>query len=197
MNPVYTVKLSDFIEFNDFTDISKNVLPTVQFRKKGDKYLITLINADLHQNSDLNCLVLLNNIPFYDLNYIASLSSEQIEKIEVNEKTMVCGNFNFYGIVSIFTKNKSIIQNSYSVVVDNKVEQPVKIPIKDELQKDSLKIPNFKQDLLWYPDIIFDKNNNTTLYFETSDLKTNYIVDIEGISANGIPFSKKLLFKVK
>ncbi len=192
----YVVKLTDYIEFDDFTDISKNVLPGVWFKKKKNKYSISLTDLDLHENWQSKCLVLLNNIPFSDLNYIATLGSKQIDRIEVLGKHIAYGDAEFYGLISIFMKDKTIIQDGHSMVVDNKFEPQETGPNQDTMYNAS-KIPNFKQALFWNPNVLINNNGTASVEFNTSELRTNYVVDIEGITSEGIPFSNKLVLKVK
>lgn len=194
--PNYIVELADYTELDDFMDISKNLLTAVKFKKKKDKYSISLTDVYLQQSWGTNCLVLLNNVPFFDLNYIATLGSKQIDRIEVLEKHIAYGEAEFFGIVAIFTKDKALIQNGRSVSIDNKVELP-EINTKYESKEVDSKIPDFRQNLMWNPNIVLEKNKATTIEFYTSELKTSYIVDIEGVSSNGIPFCKKILLEVK
>ncbi len=198
--PEYTVRLSDFIELDDFIDISKNILPGVRFRKTKDKYSIVL--RDIKINHELwpeNCLVLLNNIPFYDYDYLSSLGSKQIERIEVNGKHICYGNLDFYGILSVYTKDKILITNKQSLIFDNKVENPSlkTYEINDSDEKHSFKMPILKQVLFWKPDITFDSTGYAKFEFYTSDLAAEYMVDFEGLTTNGIPVAKKITFVVK
>ena len=198
--PVYSVLLSEYIELDDFTDISKNLLPGVKFKKKKDKYSVAIRNILTNQDyPDQNCLVLLNNIPFYDYDYLSTLGSNQIDRIDVDCRHLAYGNLDFYGILSVYTKDKVMISNRQALIYENKVEN---LPIAHVAEKetdniDLAKLPDFKQVLFWKPDLALDVNGNAKLEFNTSDLATEYIIDVEGLTDNGIPVSKKILFKVQ
>lgn len=46
--------------------------------------------------------------------------------------------------------------------------------------------PDFRNTLLWAPNIITDKNGSATIEFFTSDINSVFLGIIEGIGANGI-----------
>jgi len=197
--PDYTIRLADYIELNDFFDISKNLLPAVKFKKKKNDY--SIIIRDYHNSiltwSD-NCLVLLNNIPFYDYDYLSTLGSNQIDRIEVNCEHIAYGNIEFYGILSIHTKDKILIPNKQALVFDNKVENSSNQILQNDASGTKLKqMPSFKQNLFWKPDLVLDKAGKVKLEFFTSDLAAEYIVDFEGITDNGTPVTKKIKFVVQ
>jgi hypothetical protein len=199
-SPDNSVRLSDFIELEDFKDISKNILPGVKFKKKKDRYVIAVRN--IFTNSDYltdNCLVLLNNIPFYDYEYLSTMGSNQIEHIDVVYRHIAYGNIDFTGILSVYTKDKVLISNRQSIIYENKVENSAFLNNieKSITNDDFMKLPTFKQVLFWKPDLTFNASGNARLEFYTSDLATEYIVDIEGLTEKGFPVSKKMTFKVK
>jgi hypothetical protein len=200
-NPDYIVHLADYIELNDFSDISKNLLPGVRIKKKKNDYSIVI--RDLRNNLNTtwsdNCFVLLNNIPFYDFDYLSTLGSNQIDRAEVNYEHIAYGNIEFFGILSVHTKDKIVIPNKQALLFDNKVENSSDqiSEIIDSSAINRMKMPNFRQTLLWKPNLVFDTTGKIKLEFFTSDLSAEYIIDIEGITDNGIPLAKKLMFLVK
>jgi hypothetical protein len=197
--PDYTLYMSDYnVEFEDFTDISKNIMPGIKFKKRKDKYTITMTDLNKQITWPENCLVLLNNVPFYDYDYLATLGSKQIDHIDICYKHIAYGDIEFYGILSVFTKDKIIISNGQSIIFDNKVEAASFMPVDITKHDSNLssKQPNFKQDLYWNPELIFDTSGNCKLEFCSSDLASEYIVDIEGLTEEGIPVSESFSFKI-
>jgi hypothetical protein len=194
-NPDYSIRLSDYTELDDFNDICKNILPEIAFRKKNDNYEIYSGTVLFQRFPNQNCLVMLNNIPFYNYNYLSTLGSRQIDQIDVKYNYSVYGNLNLPGILSIYTKDKIIISNKNSIIFDNKVES---ISFNNETNTNDVeKTPVFKQLLYWNPELVFDINGQAKLEFNTTDLKTEYYIDIEGLTNKGIPVSKRFLFKVQ
>jgi hypothetical protein len=141
---------------------------------------------------------LLNNIPFYDYDYLSTLGSNQIDRIEVNCEHIAYGNIEFYGILSIHTKDRILIPNKQALIYDNKVENSSNQILQNDTSGTKLKqMPSFKQSLFWKPDLVLDKAGKVKLEFFTSDLAAEYIVDFEGITDNGTPVAKKIKFVVQ
>jgi hypothetical protein len=196
--PDYTLYMSDYnVEFEDFGDISKNIMPGIKFKKKKDRFVITMTDLNKQITWPENCLVLLNNVPFYDYDFLTTLGSKQIDHIDICYKHIAYGDIDFYGIMSVFTKDKIIISNGQSVIFDNKVEASVFTTIdKTNPNKVSAKQPNFKQALYWNPQLVFDASGNCKLEFFASEMASEYIIDIEGVTSNGFPVAKRLSFKI-
>jgi hypothetical protein len=197
--PDYTINLSDYLELDDFKDITENLLPDIMFTKTKGKYSVYIGTLIFQRYPKLNCLVLLNNIPFYDYEYLSKLGSNEIDRIDVTYRFKVYGNLNLPGVLSVYTKDNIIISNRQTLVYENKVENISSAHwVEKEINsKDFEKFPNFKQFLCWEPDLVFDTEGYARLEFFTSDLPTEYLIDIEGITDHGIPVSKKIAFKVK
>jgi hypothetical protein len=197
--PDYVEYPSDYIDLPNFEDICTNILHGVKFRLKKDKYSITIYNPQLNSYWPSECLVLLNNVPFHDLNYVATFDSKKIKRIEVSQQHVVYGNTDFYGVVSIFTKEGEILTNGTSILVNNTVETLPKFDQNQESSraKDTEKLPDYRQTLYWNPNITLNENGSIDLEFYTSELKTRYLIDVQGITKNGNPVSAVNFFDVK
>ncbi|MNL81466.1 hypothetical protein D3C87_2085940 [compost metagenome] len=60
---------------------------------------------------------------------------------------------------------------------------------------DNARIPDFRNQLLWNPDVKLNKDSQTSFY--TSDVAGNYEIRLEGFAKNGTPVSIKELIEVK
>lgn len=199
-DPDYIIYPSDYFELNSFADISKNILPSVKFRNKKDTLSLSIIDYK-NRYTKHNATVLLNGVPLYDLSYLNSLNSKDIKKIEVVKSEVIYGDLSFFGVISIQTTD-GIIPSSYhkkytsiykNTVYENSSDQDAFIT-KNSVTKTN--IPDLKQTLFWSPDITIHGNNKVTLEFSTSDLQSEYKINIQGFTNSGIPVCASAYFTV-
>jgi len=65
---------------------------------------------------------------------------------------------------------------------------------KEQLEK---RIPDFRNTLLWLPDINIDEEGETKIRFYTSDRPGKYMVILQGMNADGDFVSANAFFDVK
>jgi hypothetical protein len=59
------------------------------------------------------------------------------------------------------------------------------------------RVPDFRNTLYWNPAVKTGKDGKASIEFWTSDLKTDFEVNIQGISTDGNAISIKKIIKVK
>ena len=190
-DPDYTIYPKDFYDLPDFREIAKNLIPTVSFKKKKDAYSVEIYDEDNHIIFSDGSLVLLNGIPFTDLNYIQTLGSDKIERIEVVNSRILYGRLSFNGILSIFTKDLEIpgsylVKNSYIIQLANMVKSNINYSYNNS-QKGSSRLPDFREVLYWNPDVVLQPGSGKEIHFRTSQLTGTYNINIQGIGSNGSP----------
>ena len=201
-DPNYSVYPEDYIALNDFADISANILPGVKFRNKKDTAYLNIVDIEKKGFFTNRTTVLLNGVPLNNLSYLSPLNSKDIKKIDVMESKVIFGDLSFYGIISVQTAD-GIIPSSYlkknacmykNTVYRNSSNQDVS-QIKNSTINPN--IPDLKQSLYWHPNMTIYANNKITIEFSASDLLSEYEINIQGITNNGIPVSTSTHFTVK
>jgi len=69
-------------------------------------------------------------------------------------------------------------------------------PKYDQDKTDYKRIPDFRNVLIWKPDIRIGKENFATIHFYTSDRKGRYMGVVEGINDKGQAGSTRFFFEV-
>jgi len=69
-------------------------------------------------------------------------------------------------------------------------------PDYDKISDEAL-IPDYRNTLLWEPSVLTDENGNATLTFFCSDLNTDFVGIIEGVSGSGLLGSGSFKFTVR
>ena len=90
---------------------------------------------------------------------------------------------------------KELLEKFNLVIVDGYQEhKEFYQPKYDKKENDS--IADYRNTLLWAPEVITDSNGKATLEFYTSDINTYFIGNIEGVSSEGLLGSQEFEFFV-
>jgi hypothetical protein len=199
--PDFVVRPADYSELVDFNEISANILPTVSFKKSVNEYILHVFDIKNHLQYFQNASLLLNGIPFSDFSYLASLGSKDIDLIEIFSTYLMYGDWSFYGLLSVYTKDrkmpKSFFNDKNICFVRNRVagEKPSEI-YRDNSHYDN-NLPDFKRTLYsGFLDMI-EGNRYQILNIRTSNLRGIYTLDIQGITTDGVPMSFSQQMEVK
>jgi len=193
--PDYKIFPSDFVELNDFREISENILPGVKFRNRGDIYFVQIYD---YKNSIImppQATVLLNGVPCTNLAYISSLGSKDIKRIDVYQSLIMYGELSFYGILSIYTYDGKIPESyldNFAHIYKNEVRLPY--PYEGNNIKNK---PDFRHTLYWNPGLKISGHNKATIEFTTSELQAEYEIMVQGITSGGFPIEATSEIAVK
>lgn len=189
---------AEYLELVDFKDIVDNLLPGIRFRKKGQTFTIHAIDLTTRDYFSEEALLLLNGVPFNNLQFISTLGSKQVKKVELVQSKIMYGNQTFYGLISVSTfdgkipndVNKYIYKNSVASSLDsqNKIKY---------ISQSGDKIPDLKQTLYWNPSLRVTGKNKVSIEFNASDVKTAYSINIQGVTSKGLPLGTTSIFEVK
>jgi hypothetical protein len=201
-NPDILIYPADYTDLINFKEITDNILPTVRFVNRDKDYSVRIFEP-LSREWLENSMVLLNGIPFTDLDYIASLGSRAIKRIEVIQSGFLAGDLTFNGVLSIYTYDNKIpagyLKNN-TYVVQNPVNLTNGQIVADRVYNTGIPgshHPDFRNNLIWKPNIIMKGDGKVTIEFPASQLSGKYGINIQGITSSGIPLSLEAFFDVK
>lgn len=193
---VYYIK--DYIELPNleefFFEIIYEVL--VDFHKDGNTLKIST-NSD----RSLAPLVLIDNIPVYDIGESLKTTLKKIERVEVISNKYIAGNTIYSGIIGIYSKNKDFagidlnpnsIFFSYNLLHNNEYNFP-----DYSNSKTNSRVPDNRSLLYWQPDMMLSKNKKTSISFYTSDEKGDYVAFVRNINADNQAIYGTYKFKVE
>jgi hypothetical protein len=150
-----------------------------------------------------NPLVLVDGIPFFNMNKVFAVDPLKIRKLDVVPLTYNLGPSFENGIFS-FTSYKGDLAGAeidpHAVIVDYEglqKERKFYSPVYNtELQAES-RMPDFRNVLYWSPSVSTDAKGKASVSFFTSDMDGKYMGVIQGITANGEAGSQTFSFEVK
>ncbi len=198
----YTVFPAEFEKLNDFTEITREIIPPqFKIRKENDNYIASMADESLQKFQNEEPVIFLDGVLIENINQIIKLGSERIKRIDLICKTYIYGDLVFPGILSVFSTSMEIkkIQPFPGSI-------PFKLPNYNPYslfpgtvysKVDSIHQADFRQLLYWNPDIRITQNITELPVFNASDHSGNYIIRVEGISADGSLISELVKIKVK
>lgn len=96
------IKLADYIQMSSTPEVFNELIPFVRARKKDGHYELIVFDEYLNIKYD-NPLVLVDQIPYYDIDRLMELQPTEIEQIDVASNVYAYGNSLFNGIIKITT----------------------------------------------------------------------------------------------
>jgi len=185
------VVLSEFIELPDFQEISRELLPGVRYRRRGNTSTLQLMDNGERMYFEKNPLRLINGIPFFDDGLLYRFKSSDIEYIDIINEERIFGDISFKGVLalSLSDRENNWIAGQKTLYAFSipclQVPQPpsymksVGIPI-------SANLPDFRKVFLF--ERINREQPKTDFQFTASDLKGSIVVKLQGITRNNEPF---------
>ena len=197
--PQISVLLSDFIELNSLETVFREIVPKCMVRKKGDQYLIHVVDVQNYFNSE-NPLILVDHIPVFSVNELFKIHPSKIKKIEVSPTNIILGNNLIKGLIMLTTDTedfggmnmpKSSTFLEYQTISKTHLFKPISgISAEDPLNR----LANFRTTLYWNPELILEKEKSIQFY--TSDHCSEYDVIVRGVTNNGESCYGKASFMV-
>lgn len=200
--PDMTVKPADYSDLVNLKEITENILPGVRFVGKSNTYVIQVYNVrtGLWPESGM---ILLNGVPFFDMNYIATLGTKDISRIDVISGNYLLGDLTLEGLVSIYTRNHKIPETylkNRSYLFQNTVVAPDNPSAHVNTKKAAAEIshdPDFRVNLLWEPAREITGNQKLVIRFPVSLMTGTYDIVVNGLTRKGSVLSGKTSFEVK
>jgi len=194
---------ADYLDLPDFKEMVQNYLWGIKLKQTNNKFKLNIINSEEKTIQNKDGFLLINSIPVFDLDELLPLNSSTIKRIELKKKNIAYGNFPLFGILSIQTSDKiaSAIFNKLQLqkFQNNVIENSKFIGLSREqiLEPQNKSVPYLMQNLYWNPHLTTAKNNESDIEFYTSDLKTKYIIKVQGITKDNKPIFAENVFEVK
>lgn len=201
--PENTIKMTDYIELTSLREVVKEIIPNVYTLKQNGKYDFKLINKFRGQPFENKPLVLVDGVPVYDFEKVLGISSKEIERADVINTRYFISETVFDGVISFITKKGNLSVMEF----DNSVFRQVYEGCQDQSRFNSPdfsttalknnRIPDFRNTLLWKPDLQTNKDGKTEVAFFTSDELSDFTIVVEGISPDGKTGYSSASFSVK
>lgn len=198
--PYKSYTLSDYTRFNTLEEVLREYVSEVFVykRQKGFDLRMVAETGPLEANP----LVLVDGIPYFDMNEVMKIVPETIEKIELIREKYYYGGETYYGILHLYSKAfgwDDYKINPNALVIDYEglqLQRELYTPKYNDVNIKS-PIPDYRNVIYWNPSIILKDGKEEKLSFYTSDLVGKYRAVVQGVSENGVPGYASFEFEVK
>ena len=197
--PQITIRLDDYVSTSSLETAIREFVPAVKIHEERGVYSLSITNNRARTTYHYP-LILVDNIPIFNVNDLLEVAPPSIEKIDVYKYPLILGD-NFINGTFILTTNtkdfggikmpKGSIFLEYQTISPSYSFEPQKY---SSSYKKSSRLADFRNLLYWNPNLTI--NNETSVSFYTSDHCSEYDIIVRGVSKNGNVFYKKSSLKV-
>jgi hypothetical protein len=199
--PDRTYALDDYTRFTTMEEVLREYVLEVAPRRQSRKFHIYVLK-NAHEFFGLDALVLIDGVPFFDMDSVMAVDPLKIKKIDVVTREYVLGHINAPGIISYSTYKgdlEGIRLDPNAVVIEYEslqLQREFYAPVYESNNQRLSRLPDFRNTLYWSPDVKTEGSQKKELSFYTSDLGGKYFILVQGVSGNGNIVSSSSSFEV-
>ncbi|WP_372949433.1 hypothetical protein [Mariniphaga sp.] len=196
-HPQRTVDPDEFYELNDFREISRELLPGVQYRTRRGNTTLRLLNWNENAYFENEPFKLINGVPVFKNRLFASLGSTDVDHIEYAMEDRLFGDLRFSGILALYLKDKSnrwLAHQPGFTLLSVPLLQPEQNTDKQLFAESKKHIPDLRTVFIWSK---LKPGENQKIDFTLSDLKGKVEIAVEGVTKDGQIFKHSEIIEVK
>lgn len=178
------------------------LVPHVTLEKTNSVYEMTIIDPFRNRLEGTPC-VMIDGVIIKDLSVIANLDPDLIEKIDVVWEKYRVGNYIFNGIVNVISKAGDFSNGALhvdAIRLHYRILDPVCYFVSPDYSSTEIRnspAADYRNTLYWNPAVKPDKNGRAMIEFWTADIKSDYIINLQGITSEGKTVSFSKIIKVR
>ncbi len=201
--PEFELKMADYILLPDMREVFFELVPGVSLKTGRTGNSITVSNPRDNKVYESDATLMIDGIIISDPSLIAGMNTEIVERIEVMRTEYIAGGYHFYGIVNVITKEGNF--NSLDLP-KNAVRLPYRtydpeirfiLPEYSSSGAKESRVPDYRNTLYWNPKVEPDPEGKARVEFWSSDFRSDFEINIQGMTADGKPFSAKKILRVE
>jgi hypothetical protein len=200
--PDFELIMKDYIKLDSMPEVFFELVPHVTLEKVNSVYEISISDAFNKRLEGTPC-VMIDGVIIKDLSVVANLAPDLIENIDVVWEKYRVGNYLFNGIVNLISKTGDFSNGTLPVDamrLHYRVLDPVCSFVSPDYLSPEIKntpVADYRNTLYWNPAVKPDKNGRATIEFWTADIKSDYIINLQGITSEGKTVSLSKIIKVR
>ncbi len=199
-----TIDLDDYVLFPTMAETLHEIVPYLQYRKTGGRETVRMYIPELARTGTESPLFIIDGILTDDSDFFLRLAPADVDKIKIyytQFKTSKLGSMSRNGIVIVETKLPGYaakVAASARIFKLPGLSPGIAFPQKPESwQETNPRAPRLRSTLYFNPHIRLNDNGEATFTFTTTDDSGTFVIRIEGLTTDGIPFTAQKTFTVK
>jgi len=196
--PTRSVDLDQYVLLPTLREVFINFVPDVTPHTRKGKTTLQ-IDSENPSFSLYESLVMVDQVPIFDMEQFMSLSPAKIKQIDVIEDVYVRGDLRYAGMVNLISRDRDMAgidlpDNSY--FIDYMGLQHL-VPANLESVSPDDRIPDMRNTFLWLPDYKLDKGSPARISFLAPDYPGEYVVLFRGRNEKGELIKVESSFEVR
>jgi len=179
-------------DYKRFPDVTQTFIEIIEYgRVKSNKdgtHSILVRNQNANGEFTLPALVVVDGVVIQNHDNLISFDAQRIQSIGILRSKFFFGPEIFQGVVVVETKNgdfplefREDSMKSNEVIV---TQIPKKYYSPDYINENLERIPDYRYQLVWNPELNFRTEGNEFRFF-TSDLEGSFEINLEGFTKDG------------
>ena len=194
--------LDDYTRFTTLEEVLREYVEFADVKKRQGKFHLNLFDFPNGEMFKTDPLILLDGVPVLDVDKFMQIDPLKLYRLEVINRRYFLGNSVFRGILNwtSYKKNMADYEPSPATIIDYEglqIEREFYSPVYANEEQRLSHIPDFRNVLLWSPNIKIAPGKAREINFYTSDVPGTYTVVVQGITKNGLCGKNIFSFEVK
>ena len=201
--PDVAYQLDNYVRFTTMEEVLREYVMPVNVRKRNGHFLLPVFDQLQNQYFTGEPLLLIDGVPALNTDMLMAYDPLKIRKLEVVSRRYFLGNMFFEGIVHFVTykgKLEGYELDPRATVIDYdglQAQRNFYSPVYETAQQRESRLPDFRNLLYWDPAVKTTASGRQELSFYSSDIPGDYIVVVQGLTANGQTGTASMLLHVK
>lgn len=193
--------LDDYTRFSTMEEVLREYVYEVLVRRQKENFRLIMADGENKIFMD-DPITLFNGVPVFETNKIMQYDPLKVKSIEVLKQKYFYGPLVLNGIVNFITyhPDPSMVSDIHSSVLDYEglqYQREFFSPIYETGEQINSRLPDFRNVLIWMPEVKTNSQGKAELSFYTSDRKGKYIGVLQGMNEGGKFGSNTFSFEVK
>ncbi len=198
----HTYQLDDYNRFRVMEEVLREYVWTVAVRKRRGRFILKV--ADEGSRLLLkDPLIMLDGIPLSDADKIMAYNPLLVKSIDVVGHKYYLESAYYNGIINFRTYNgdfPGFKLDPAALLVEHEglqLQREFYVPRYDTPALRASRVPDLRTVLYWSPTVVSGPDGLKTIEFYTSDQQGIYLLQVHGVSRNGLAGSHHIIFQVK
>jgi len=189
--PDVSLIMDDYIKLPVMEEVFFELIAGATLKKKKAGYEIAVFDPIENKIYTVPPCLMVDGVIIYSPADIAGIDPELVEKIDVVKDKYYVGDYLFYGIINVVTRSgdfSSVTLPEYATRLQYKVYEPpltFTSPDYSSFDKQLSRVPDFRNTLYWNPSVQTGNERRAVIGFWSCDIKSKYIIDIQGVTSDG------------
>ena len=201
--PSESYLLDAYTRFPRMEEVLREYVLGVMPRKRQGHFRLFVPNAPYRAIFDNPSLVLMDGVPIFDMDKIIEFSPLKIKQLDVITNHYFIGPALFTGVISFMTYKGDLAgfpldSRLLNVNYDGlQLQREFYTPLYNTPRQRTSRLPDARTLLYWNPNLKTNAEGKAHFEFPTSDQTGTYVVEVNGLTTQGLAGSQRLLFEVK